>query len=65
MNRREFIRNTSLATSTVLLGSAAWAADSGFPVVRTPEAKRKFKSPTVEQTIDTCRTRACYEIDWL
>jgi len=51
MNRREFIRNTSLATSTVLLGSAAWAADSGFPVVRTPEAKRKFKSPAVERTI--------------
>lgn len=52
MNRRQFIRNTSLATSGVLLSSLNWAAAAEFPVVRTPEAKRKFKSPAVERTIE-------------
>lgn len=57
MNRREFIRTTSLVTSsTALFGSAAWAADSGFPLVRTPEAKRKFKSLAVERTIERVKS---------
>jgi meiotically up-regulated gene 157 (Mug157) protein len=52
MNRREFIRNTSfVASSLALAPSLAWSADSSFPVVRTPEAKRKFKSLAVEKTI--------------
>ena len=51
MNRRQFIRNTSLAASAVLLSSRSRAAASAFPVARTPEAKRKFKSPAVERTI--------------
>src|ERR1039457_3592062 len=52
MNRREFIRNTSLAASTLALApSLSLAADSDFPVVRVPEAKRRFKSPAVEKTI--------------
>ena len=56
MNRREFIRNTSIATSAVLLGAAAPAAEAGFPVVRTPEAKRKFKSPAVEGAIERVKS---------
>ncbi len=48
MNRREFIRNTSLVTSGMVLSPMSWAAENGFPVVRTPEAKRKFKSAAVE-----------------
>src|SRR5579863_5573133 len=52
MNRREFIRNTALAASGMLLApSFAHAAGASFPVVRTPEAKRRFKSDAVEQTI--------------
>jgi uncharacterized protein len=51
MNRREFIRNTSLAATGLMLGSAARAAEPSFPVVRVPEAKRKFKSDVVERTI--------------
>ncbi|HZT22766.1 MAG TPA: glycoside hydrolase family 125 protein [Verrucomicrobiae bacterium] len=51
MNRREFIRHTSLAASGLLFASAAWGAETGFPVVRIPEAKRKFKSAAVEKTI--------------
>jgi meiotically up-regulated gene 157 (Mug157) protein len=52
MNRRKFIRNTSLvAASLAALPSVSWAAETNFPVVRTPRAKRKFTSPVVEQTI--------------
>src|SRR5580693_9161673 len=51
MNRREFIRNTSLLASTAMLGSVAGAAESEFPVVRVPEAKRRFKSVAVERAI--------------
>lgn len=56
MNRRTFIRNTTAVTSSVLLGSATWAADSGFPVVRPPDAKRKFKSRAVERTIERVKS---------
>src|ERR1035437_6584062 len=52
MNRREFIRNTSLAASSFMLStSLAWAAESDFPLVRVPEGKRKFRSAAVERTI--------------
>ena len=66
MNRRQFIRNTSVLTSGMMLGSVSWAAESGFPVVRTPEAKRKFKSRAVERTIETIQTRiGNKELAWL
>ena len=52
MNRREFIRNTSLVASGLALApTLTWAADSSFPVVRVAEARRKFKSAAVERTI--------------
>jgi len=52
MNRREFISNTSLAASSFMLStSLTWAAESGFPIVRVPEGKRKFRSAAVERTI--------------
>jgi uncharacterized protein len=52
MNRREFIRNSTLAASTFMLApSLTLAAENGFPVVRIAEAKRKFKSAAVERTI--------------
>ena len=56
MNRREFIRNTSLAASSLMLSSASGAEEPTFPVVRTPEAKRKFKSAVVERTIDRIKS---------
>ena len=34
-----------------MVGPAGWAADAGFPTVRVPEFKRKFKSVAVEKTI--------------
>ena len=51
MNRREFFRNTTLATSALMLPSVSWAAAMDFPSVRIPESKRKFKSIAVEETI--------------
>ncbi|MGH7950493.1 MAG: glycoside hydrolase family 125 protein [Limisphaerales bacterium] len=51
MNRRKFIRNTSLIASSVMFGNVSWAGETSFPVVRTPESKRKFKSPAVEKII--------------
>jgi meiotically up-regulated gene 157 (Mug157) protein len=66
MNRREFIRSTSLLTSGLMLGSVGWAAENGFPVVRTPEAKRKFKSRAVERTIETIKARiGNKELAWM
>jgi hypothetical protein len=52
MNRRQFIRNTALAASAATLSNTLLAQDSGFPTVRTPKAKRKFKSPAVERAIE-------------
>src|SRR6266699_4550734 len=52
MNRRKFIRNTTLAASGLMLApSLAGAMGNAFPVVRIAEAKRKFKSTAVEKII--------------
>ncbi|MGO8931416.1 MAG: glycoside hydrolase family 125 protein [Limisphaerales bacterium] len=66
MNRRHFIRNTSFLAAGAMLGSVSGGAEAGFPVVRTPEAKRKFKSRAVERTIETIKTRiGSKELAWL
>ena len=52
MNRRTFIRNSSLvAAGIALTPTLARSAENNFPVVRTAEGKRRFKSPAVEATI--------------
>ncbi len=52
VNRRDFIANSALVASGLLLSSPlARAAEDAFPVVRTPEAKRKFRSAAVERVI--------------
>jgi meiotically up-regulated gene 157 (Mug157) protein len=52
MNRREFIRNTSLAAATLaLMPATGLAAETDFPVVRIPLDKRKFTSPAMEKVI--------------
>jgi len=56
MNRREFIRNTTVAASGLMLASVARGADSAFPVVRVAEGKRKFKSLAVEKTIQNIQS---------
>ena len=67
MNRREFIQNTSLVTAGLVLAPPmAWAAQSGFPVVRVPEAERKFKSAAVEKTIARVQSSiGNKEIGWM
>jgi hypothetical protein len=57
MNRREFIHSATLAASGLMLApSIASASESSFPVVRIPEAKRKFKSVAVARTIATVQS---------
>ncbi len=51
MNRRQFIRNTTLAASLLAVTPRGFAAGSEFPTVRIPESKRKFKSAAVERAI--------------
>jgi len=51
MNRREFIRNTSILASTAMLGPLAGAAAAEFPVVRIAGGKRRFRSAAVESAI--------------
>ncbi|HEX4265960.1 MAG TPA: glycoside hydrolase family 125 protein [Verrucomicrobiae bacterium] len=66
MTRRDFIRNTSLATATLLVSAHAWAEDSSFPLVRVAPAKRKFRSEAVERTIERVRSSiGNKEIGWM
>ncbi|MFN8306068.1 MAG: glycoside hydrolase family 125 protein [Ferruginibacter sp.] len=67
MNRKKFIRQTSLASAALLLSDLSSAHGSGdFPVVRTPEHLRKFKSQAVERVIAEIKKNiGNKEIAWL
>ena len=66
MNRRNFIQKTVVAASAFALAGSAFAAETEFPVVRTPEAKRKFKSEAVERTIKEVRSKiGNKELGWM
>ncbi len=68
MNRRRFVKQASLATSGLLLSryTDAWSTETTFPVVRVPEAKRKFKSKAVELLIsDVKKNIGNKELAWL
>jgi len=66
MNRREFLQNTAAAASLLALAPMGWAADSGFPTVRTPVAKRRFKSVAVERMIDQVQNQiGNKELAWM
>jgi meiotically up-regulated gene 157 (Mug157) protein len=65
MTRREFIRNTSIAASALLV-TPALAAENTFPVVRVSVAKRKFKSVAVEKTIERVKSSiGNKELGWM
>jgi uncharacterized protein len=51
ITRRCFLQHTAVFASAAVLAPNLFAAEDRFPVVRTPEAKRKFTSPAVEKTI--------------
>ena len=64
MKRRQFLRQTAAASIGVAIGGRVPA--DGFPVVRIPEAKRKFKSQSVEKAIREVRaTIGNKELGWL
>ena len=66
MNRRQFLQNTALLAAAASVTPRLWAAGSGFPVVRTPEAKRKFKSVAVERAIAQVQARiGNQELAWM
>jgi meiotically up-regulated gene 157 (Mug157) protein len=66
MNRRDFIQNTALAASLVALAPMSWAAEPGFPVVRTPVDKRRFRSAAVDRVIEEIHAKVGNkELAWM
>lgn len=66
MNRRTFLRDTTLAATGLILTSRSWAASAAFPVVRPPESRRKFNSPAVERTIERIKSSiGNHELAWM
>ena len=67
MNRKDFIQQTTLATAGVLLSKTSFATSgTTFPIVRIPEAKRKFKSKAVERVIAEVKSKiGNKEIDFI
>jgi len=67
MNRKKFIQQSSLATAGILMSNYSFAKwNTDFPLVRTPESQRKFKSPAVEKLIAEIKSKTGNkEIAWL
>ena len=68
MNRRHFVKQTSLATSAILLSryTTAWGTEQNLPVVRIPEADRNFRSKAVEKVIaDVKKNIGNKELAWM
>ncbi len=67
MNRKDFLKQTSLAAASVMLSKYAVAgAETPFPIVRVAEAKRKFRSAAVERVIAEVKNKiGNKEIAWM
>src|SRR5262245_21427384 len=67
VSRRKFIQSATLVASGLMLRGIVRAAQGPeFPIVRTPMAKRRFKSEAVEHTIQKVRsTIGNKEIAWM
>jgi uncharacterized protein len=67
MNRKQFIKQSSLATAGVFLAKYATAnSPTTFPTVRAPLAQRKFTSKAVEKVIaDVKKNIGNKEIAWM
>lgn len=64
LNRRDFIKTTSLAGIGIMAGSPVFAAD--FPTVRVPAEKRNFTSALIEATIQRMKSSIKdTELAWL
>lgn len=51
MNRKQFLQTSALAAFGTMVSPRLQAAESSFPVVRTPADKRRFTSKAVEKVI--------------
>jgi uncharacterized protein len=66
MNRRDFIRDTTLLASAAVFSNVGWAAEAAFPIVRTPKEKRKFTSAAVERAIAEVKAKiGNQELAWM
>ena len=66
MNRREFIRNTTLAASALMVAPSGFGADSRFPTVRIAPSMRRFQSPAVERVIAEVKSKiGNQELAWM
>jgi len=66
ITRRNFLQTTALAAAGTMLATGSRAAETGFPVVRVPEGKRKFKSVAVENAIQRIQSSiGNRELAWL
>ncbi len=64
LNRRTFIKTTSLAGIGLMAGNTVFAAD--FPTVRVAPDKRNFSSPVIEATIQRMKSSVKdAELAWL
>ncbi len=69
MERRKFIRQSLMATGGVLAAQSGFGRNilgMDFPVVRIPEAQRRFKSPAVEKLINEVKSNiGNKELAWI
>ena len=66
MNRRIFLQNTALLTTTIAANPSLSFPAPSFPVVRVPVGERKFKSEAVEAAIRAVKAGAGNkELGWL
>ena len=66
MQRRTFIRHTTMASAALAVSSSYAFNEPDFPVVRISEADRKFRSTAVEKIIAEVKKKAGNkEIAWL
>lgn len=67
MKRRQFIQKASTAAAGIALSKYSVAAAAAqFPIVRTPESQRKFKSAAIEETIRNLKSSiGNKELGWL
>ncbi|WP_343703512.1 glycoside hydrolase family 125 protein [Chitinophaga sp.] len=67
MSRRKFLQQSAILSSAFLFRPAlTWAAGQDFPVVRIPEAQRKFRSEAVEKAIEAVKAKSGNaELAWL
>lgn len=68
MQRKQFLKNSALIGTGILMNPSLTFARQGqnFPVVRVPEAERKFKSAAIESAIKEIKANiGNKEIAWL